>query len=331
MAQKVLLPFHVPMFATLHLHAAAGIAMENHPTAFNEILNKCTTISCSRKFLRGFTSPQPDVPRNGLYAFNSLERYGISYRFALRYGREFIKQMLDEGLYVYCARIDDYYIPEKSWYGIRHMAHDGIICGYDETDSTYLMAAYDTDWVFRLIRITQSCYMEAAQSCLERHEYGGITGYRAKDIDVELDEPLILDYLKDHLETTIDTVSLESDGRVSGIAVYDLLAMYVDKLKDGSIPSEKMDWRALRPVWEHKRCMLERLKAIEKRHDWNPTYSEQYAPLVDEANRVRVMYAIFQKTKKPNLLDWIRNGLLDLREKEQRILTGFVEKMEGEV
>ena len=331
MYEQVLLPFHVPMFATLHFYAAAGLALENHPTGFNEILNKCTTLCCTRKFLRGYTTPEPSIPRNGLYAFDSLECYSINYRFTLRYVKEFIKQMLDEGLYVYCSKIDDYYLPGKSWYGVRHMAHDGIICGYNETESTYLMAAYDTNWVFRLIRIPQCCYMEAAQACLERHVYGALIGYRVKDIDVELDEPMILDYLKDHLERTIDTVSLESDSWVNGLAVHDLLAMYVDKLKDGSIPSEKMDWRALRPVWEHKRCMLERLQVIEKRHDWNPTYSEQYAPLVDEANRVRVMYAIFQKTKKPNLLDGIRNGLVDLREKEQRILTGFVEKMEGEV
>lgn len=331
MAEKVLLPFHVPMFSTFHHHAAAGLAMENHPTAFNEVLNRCTTLSCTRKFLRGYTSPEPDIPRNGLYVFNSLERYGISYRFALRYAKEFVKQMLDEGLYVYCSRIDDYYLPGKSWYVVRHLAHDGIICGYDEIDSTYLMAAYDTDWVFRLIRIPQNCYIEAAKACLERREYGGITGYRAKDIDVELDEPLILEYLEDHLNSTIETVSFESDGKVSGIAVHDLLAMYIEKLKDESIPNDKMDWRALRPVWEHKRCMLERLKVIEKRHGWMPTFSERYAPLVDEANRARMMYAVFQKTRKTNLLDGIQDALLDLRKKEQTILTGFVEKMEGKV
>ena len=331
MNEQVLLPFHVPMFSTLHFHAAAGLAMDNHPTAFNEILNKCTTLSCTRKFLRGFTTPEPGVPRAGLYAFNSLERYGISYRFAIRYAKEFIKQMLDEGMYVYCSRIDDYYLPRKSWYGVRHMAHDGIICGYNETESTYLMAAYDTNWVFRLIRIPQCCYMEAARACLERHEYGGLTAYKVKDVEVELDEPLILDYLKEHLEATIDTVSLESDSWVDGIAVHDLLAMYVGKLKDGSIPVDKMDWRALRPVWEHKRCMLERLKAIEKKNGWDPTYSEQYAPLVDQANRARIAYAVFQKTQKTPLLDGIHNDLLNLREKEQEILTGFVKKMEEQI
>ena len=331
MSEQVLLPFHVPMVATLHYHAAAGIALENHPTAFNEILNKCTTIACTRKFLRGYTTPESSVARNGLHNFNSLELYRISYRFALSYSKEIIKQMIDEGMYVYFSRVDDYYLPGKSWYGVRHMAHDGIICGYNETESIYLIAAYDSNWVFRLIRIPQSCYMEAAQASLERHEYGGITGYRVKDVEVELDEPLILKYLKDHLKATIDTVSMESDSWTSGIAVHDLLAMYVDKLKDGSIPVDKMDWRALRPVWEHKRCMQERLKAIEKRNGWMPTYSERYAPLVDEANRARMMYAVFHRTKKPTLLDGIKNSLLNLREQENEILSGFVDKMEGKV
>lgn len=331
MYEQVLLPFHVPLFSTMHHHAAAGLAMDNHPTAFNDILNKCTTISCTRRFLRGYTSPEPDVPRAGIYAFDSLERYGISYRYAIRYAKEFIKQMLDEGMYVYCSRIDDYYLPGKSWYGVRHMAHDGIICGYNETESTYLMAAYDTNWVFRLIRIPQCCYMEAAQACLTRHEYGGLTAYKVRDVEVELDEPLIRDYLIGHIDTTIDTVSLEKDGSVRGLAVHDLLAMYVEKLKDGSIPIDKMDWRALRPVWEHKRCMLERLKAIEKKHEWNPEFSERYAPLVDQANRARMAYAVFQKTQKTSLLDGIHDDLLNLREKEQEILTGFVRKMEEQI
>ena len=151
-----------------------------------------------------------------------------------------------------------------------------------------------------------------------------------KDIEVKLEEPAILKYLKEHLDTTIDKVSLESNDRVNGIAVHDLLAMYIDKLKDGSIPSDKMDWRALRPVWEHKRCMLERLKAVETKHNWDPAFSEQYAPLVDLANRIRMMYAVYHKTRKISLLDGIRNGLTQLSRKEYDILTDFVGKMEEE-
>lgn len=330
MSEKVLLPFHVPLFATTQGMAAPGIAIENHPTAFNGILNQCTTISCTRRFLRGYTSPQTEVPRLGIYSFSYLNKYAVSFRFAHRHSLEIIKKMLDEGFYIYFSCVDDFYLPEKSWYGIRHLAHDGIICGYDETDATYSIAAYDINWIFRLIQIPQKCFAEGLDACIENKQFGAITAYKMKDIEVKLEEPAILKYLKEHLDTTIDKVSLESNDRVNGIAVHDLLAMYIDKLKDGSIPSDKMDWRALRPVWEHKRCMLERLKAVETKHNWDPAFSEQYAPLVDLANRIRMMYAVYHKTRKTSLLDGIRNGLTELSRKEYDILTDFVGKMEEE-
>ncbi len=330
MNDKVALPFHVPMFATTQGQAAPGIAIENHPNAFNAVLNQCTTISCTRRFLRGLTTPQTGVPLLRIHSFPFLERYTISFRYAHQYCKEIIKHMLDDGFYVYYHCADDFYLPGKSWYGIRHMAHDGIICGYDETESTYSIAAYDINWIFRLIQIPQKCFMEGLESCIENKQFGNITAYKMKDVDVQLDEGLILKYLKEHLNMTIDKVSLESDDGVSGIVVHDLLAMYIDRLKDESIPHDKMDWRALRPVWEHKKCMLERIRRIEEKHAWEPVYSKQYEPLVELANRVRMMYAIYHKTSKKAILDGIHNGLLELGKREFEILSEFTVKMEEE-
>ena len=45
--------------------------------------------------------------------------------------------MIDDGMYIYFHGVDDFYLPEKSWYGTRHMNHDGIICGYDDNDSNF--------------------------------------------------------------------------------------------------------------------------------------------------------------------------------------------------
>jgi hypothetical protein len=172
--------------------------------------------------------------------------------------------------------------------------------------------------------------MEGLESCIENKQFGNITAYKMKDVDVQLDEGLILKYLKEHLNMTIDKVSLESDDGVSGIVVHDLLAMYIDRLKDESIPHDKMDWRALRPVWEHKKCMLERIRRIEEKHAWEPVYSKQYEPLVELANRVRMMYAIYHKTSKKVILDGIHNGLLELGKREFEILSEFTVKMEEE-
>ena len=104
--------------------------------------------------------------------------------------------------------------------------------------------------------------------------------------------------------------------------------MYIDKLKDGSIPYEKMDWRALRPIWEHKKCMLERIKAVEKKNGWTDELSTCYAPIVEKANRIRMMYAMYHKNHNDKLLDKIRDGLLDVAKKDKALVEEFIKKLE---
>ena len=329
MADSVLLPFCVPVFATSPGAASAEFAMQGHPTAYNGCLNQVTTASCSRRFLTGFTSPQVGIPRVGIHSFSFIEKYGINNRFGGIYYPEMIKQMLDEGFYVYFTGIDDFYIPGKCWYGIRHMSHDGIICGYDETDKTYSIAAYDINWLFNLIRIPQECFIEGLNACIENKQYGSITAYKMKEnAVVNLDEKMILRYLKDYVNKTVDKYPLDQQGGVEGIAVQDFLALYLDKIKEGFIPADKMDWRALRPIWEHKRCMLDRIKTIEEKHGWNDELSAQYAPLVEDSSRVRMMFAMYHKTQKESLLDKMKNGILTFKGKEEKILKEFIKRME---
>ena len=329
MAESVSFPFQVPVFATTQLSAAVGIAITGHPTAYNGFLNQCTTLYCTRRFLHGFSSPSSGIPRAGIYSFPFIERYNTHLIFAHPYTMELIRRMLDSGFYVHYSGVDDYYLPGKSWYGLRHMDHDGVICGYDDNDHTYSIAAYDINWIFSLMRIPQDCFAEGLKSCIERKEFGNLIAYRVREnTTVELDEKMILKYLKEHLRDTVDRFPLDQDGGVMGIAVHDFLAMYVGKLLDGSIPTEKMDWRALRPVWEHKSCMLDRLRAVEEKHGWAAECSAEYAPLVETSNRLRMMYAMFHKNQKAGLLEKIQKGLLELGSREAEILQKFVERME---
>ena len=331
MPDSVSLPFCVPVFSFTPGHAAPGFAMHGHPTAYNAYLNQCTTIGCTRKFLGGLTTPQIWLPRGGITSFSCIEHYEVSSRFGYPHYTDMIKIMLDQGFYVFFTGIDDFYMPGKCWYGIRHMPHTGIICGYDNNDKTYSIAAYDINWLFNLIRIPQDCLIEGLNYCIENKQYGTLTAFKMKEkVVVHLDEKMILRNLKVYTDQTADKYSLDQDGVVEGIAVHDFLIMYLDKLKDGSIPAEKVDWRTLRPVWEHKKCMLDRIKAIEEKRGWDIELSSKYAPLVDDANRARMMLAMFHKNQKATLLDKMKNILLDLRERESEILKELIKRMEEE-
>ena len=329
MAKSVSLPFKKPMFATVQNSGAAEFAMIGHPTAFNSILNQITNITCTRRFIKGFTTPEVNIPNVNIHNYKFIGRYYVGFRFTYDYCMDIIKAMLDSGMYIYYGGVDDFYLPGKSWYGTRHMHHDGIICGYDDNDGTISIAAHDINWVYNLIRMPQECFMRGLKSSLEAKYYGLMTGYIIEgEVHVEIQEDMILNNLNEYMDSNFEKYPIDAEGEVKGIVVHDYLAMYIDKLKDGSIPYEKMDWRALRPVWEHKKCMLERIKAVEKKNGWGTELSERYALVVEKADRVRMMYAMYHKNHNEKLLDKIRNGLLDLGKSDKELVGIFIEKLE---
>ena len=329
MAKSVALPFIVPNFATVQNSGAAELAMIGHPTAYNQTLNQATSIRCNRKFLSGFTAPQVSIPNILIQSYKFIERYSVSFRYTYTYCLDIIKAMLDDGMYIFYNRVDDFYLPGKSWYGTRHMHHDGIICGYDDNDETISIAAHDINWVYNLIRMPQKCFQEALRSSLEAKQYGNMIAYKIKENTVaEINEAEMLKFLREYLDSSFEKYPTDEDGPVLGTVVHDYLAMYIDKLKDGSIPYEKMDWRALRPVWEHKKCMLERIKAVEKKNGWTDELSLRYTPIVEKANRVRMMYAMYHKNHNDKLLDKIRDSLLDVAKNDKALVEEFIKKLE---
>ena len=182
--------------------------------------------------------------------------------------------------------------------------------------------------MFRLIRIPQDCFREGLESGISQGWNGNLFAYRMRNGEIQPDEKQMLRYLKAHVDADMDHFPLTERGNVEGIAVQGFLALYIGKLMDGSIPTDQMDWRVLRPVWEHKKCMLDRLIAMEALHGWEPEFSSRYRLLVDAANRNRMMYAVYHKNRRPELLENVRKGLLDGKEQERAILCDFIRKTE---
>ena len=127
MAKAVALPFEVPTFATVQTSGAAELAMIGHPSAHNQLLNQGTNIGCTNRFLRGFTTPQVSIPNITVRSYNFMEKYHVNFRFLLNFCMDVIKSMLDENMYIYYNKVDDFYLPGKSWYGTRHMHHDAVM------------------------------------------------------------------------------------------------------------------------------------------------------------------------------------------------------------
>ena len=329
MAKVVSLPFVVPNFASLQTSGAAEFAMIGHPTAYNQTLNQATTIGCTTNFLRGFSSPQIYIPNVSIDKYKFIERYSVSFRYVYDFCLDIIKLMLEDGMYILYDNVDDFYLPGKSWYGTSHMHHTGIICGYDDNDSTLSIAAHDINWVFKLIQVPQKCFLQALKSSLDAERYGNMIAYKIKENTiVKIDETEMVKYLKEYMDSNFEKYPINRDGQIRGTVVHDYLAIYLDKLADGSVLFDKMDWRALRPIWEHKKCMLDRIKAVESKNNWSNELSKYYEPVVEKANLIRMMYAMYHKNHNDKLIEKIHDGLMDVAKSDRIIVAEFIKALE---
>ena len=324
MNNKVQLPFSIPMISTFHNAAATGIAMAENKNAQIQILNQCTDLMCDRKFLHGYSSPVVELPETSFLTFSNLERYCVNLRYVYDFHSELIKSMLRDGKYVHYSFVDDYYLPGKSWYGTKHHYHDGTICGYDDESQCYSIAAYDTNWVYRLIDIPQAAFADAVAHSFENGMYGNLNAFAAKSDHIELNIPGIVSRLKKFLASDFEHNPTSGEGKVRGIAVYDYIIIYFDMLLRDEIEYEKIDWRVLKAIYDFRKCMLKRIIAIEEALNIETKLSDEYSKVVEETDRLRILYAICTKKRRDTLLTSVRDGILKLKEDETSILRNLI-------
>lgn len=327
----VQLPFLIPDFATHHNTAIVGMAYANKPHASVQALNQCMELICERDFLNGYSSPKLKVPDANLFTFPNIDRHCVSMIYAHQFYHEIIREMINSGSYIYLSCVDDYYLPGKSWYHEKHRIHDAILCGYDDTDNTFTLAAYDNNWMFRPIRIPQESYAESIHYALQEGNNVRLTALVVQDQKIELDTNLILNKIKNYVTSDLHKYPTTGTGNITGLAVHDYLNIYFEKLLDQSIPHDTMDWRILRIVWEYRTCMQKRIKAIEEKMELGNDISNAYSKILKENDRLRMLYAIYHKKPKTSLMLSIKEGMNYLKEAEKKELYALIKQMEEKV
>lgn len=331
MSRSAQLPLGKPIYSTYMNQGVIGAITANNPSIRNWYLNKVMQLVCNRKFMRGFTTPQIHIEGTGLGENPHFETKRYVCKTLGDETSTVIKDSIDNGYYVYFVGIDDYYMKGKCWYNERHFNHDGLICGYDQDKGTYSILAYDSRWIFRVIEIPQKCFEEARQSAEILGYKPGFYTCRVLDDEVALDPSQMVVKLNEYLDSSFDKYPPHTDGPVCGTVVQDYMAIYLDRLADGTIPYERIDRRVFRLIWEHKKIMLERIRAAEDKLKLPVDTSIQYEPLVKDADDMRMLYALYTYKKKDSILPTIKSMLLDLKNIEIGLLNEFVEKLEKEI
>ncbi len=119
-------------------------------------------------------------------------------------------------------------------------------------------------------------------------------------------------------------VANPSDGAY-GLATYSCLKSYIESFL---VPPFSFDIRPAHILWEHKKCMVDRLKYMEmqgylKSEDG---FSVQYEALARKTGMLRMMLLKFRKTRSPALIYRVCLHLDAIAEVEKRLLQDLVKK-----
>lgn len=323
------LPLMEPLYSTYHNQGVASAVLVDHPSIRNWYLNQSCILTCTKKFLNGFTTPQINIADSSWLSNPYFSKKILEMQFLRGHVNSVIKNLLDEGYYVIFSGIDDYYIKGKSWYHKRHFNHDGCICGYDQENKTYCLYAYDQNWIYQKFWITQKSFEAGRRSQFKQGVYGSIFGIKPFNVQVSFSYTWALKKIAEYLDSNMEKYPETSEGDVEGIVVHDYIAKYIGKLYDESIPYERMDSRIFRLIWEHKKVMLQRIQLIEQQLSFDDEISSKYEIVVREADNVRMLYAAHHMKRRDSVLPIIQQKLLSFKELEQELLENLLLKSKG--
>jgi len=193
----------------------------------------------------------------------------------------FVIDSLEQDYYV-MTYVDEFYIPGKRCYQREHNFHEILIYGYLPDRAAFLTVGYNHEQKFIAGEVSYSDF-QAAFNAPEANTTIKLFKKR-QDVDFDLNTEDIRELLLDLLYSRntykrFKRMGYSREGCVYGLEVYDRLAEYLGLLATGE---EEYDHRQMYLLWEHKKCMVNRLKFL---HDRGCMKSGSTIPAYEEIER----------------------------------------------
>ncbi len=243
----------------------------------------------------------------------------------------FIVACIDKGYYIQ-PTVDEYFLPDSAAYQKRHLVHETLIYGYDK--QTFVGIGYNKNGDYASYHIM---FSELEQAIV----HADLTGHydpdglrlfkydsQAKyDFDIYLVREQFTDLLlARNTSYRFRMVANPSDGAY-GLATYSCLRSYIESFLYSPF---SFDIRPAHILWEHKKCMVNRLKYMEGYGYLKSEYrfSVQYEELARKTGMLRMMLLKFKITHSAVLLHRVLSILDDIAEEEKNLLQNLVKKFE---
>ena len=206
------LPLIEPIYATFNSQGSATAVLAKNPGIRNWYYNKVMNLTCSLKFLSGFTTPELDIVGSTWNDNPFVEKKVFSMQYESEQINRIIKDLIDDGYYVVFVGIDDFFVEGKSWYQERHFNHDGLICGYDLQDDMFCIYAYDDNWIYRKFWTPAEGFNTGRISTYNSGLLGYLCGIKPLDTRVEFSAKNAVEGIKEYLRQDDKLQMLEGGG-----------------------------------------------------------------------------------------------------------------------
>lgn len=246
---------------------------------------------------------------------------------------------INDGYYHYTF-VDEYYIPQRRAYRKFHNSHDLLIFGYNLSNNSFNVIGFDENSLYTETSVSFKEFVKSVK--LSKNKYSRYIKIK-DDVHYTVDKDKIIDNLEDYLfskncanklskydfdertEHMIDlNQSLLTQNWEFGINVHTQLILFCNEL----LNDQFIDIRPFHCLWEHKKCMLDRMRYFyQNGMITDSALINSYQDVVLESNKIRLVIIKYMFRKDKETINRVISGIKDLYYKEFNILSKLVEHL----
>ena len=260
---------------------------------------------------------------------------------------EFLVRCVDDELYVRLY-VDEFFIPDRTAYKRAYMPHKLLLFGYDRRLSCFDIIGFRKNGQYAPSRVNFADLERAFYSAKLTEE---VQTVERDDRDLALGNPaeiwlarlnrerkcifdvqLVIEQLVDYLSSEntamrfrmLDTSYYGQEG--SGMDVYGCIRR---RLEYSLEHPDFCDFISLHILWEHKKCMLLRIKYMEEHRYLDPgdLLFEAYKEIESQAQILRMMILRFQMQRDRRIVERLISRLDQCSQMEEPLLKKLLEKI----
>ena len=243
----------------------------------------------------------------------------------------FIIACIDKGYYVQ-STVDEYFLPDSAAYQKRHFVHETLIYGYDNQNFVGLGYNKTGDYAAYQIAFAELTQAIVHANLTGHYDSDGLRlftydPHAQYDFDIHLVREQLDDFLYARNTSERFRMLLNPYDGAYGLATYPCLKSYIGSFLH---PPFSFDIRPAHILWEHKKCMVDRLKYLEDQGYLKSEYgfSVQYDELARKTGILRMMLLKFKITRSAVLIHRVFSNLDDIAKVEQGLLQNLIKKLE---